>query len=130
MVSVVARVLILSRSHNPLLTTAWVNMAAPNSDLRGLLHSIVNPRSNEDYVRDQQTLTNLFKEPEFYVALQTFAADRNLSQPERLLASVITGREMKNKWRSKALIPEARKPEVRERLFFFLEEPDVAVSTT
>lgn len=98
------------------------------SDVRGLLHSLVNITSNEQYQRDQQTLTNLFKEPEFLVHLQAFAADRSLSQPERLLASVITARELKTKWRSKSMVPEARKPEIRERLFTFLEEPDAAVS--
>jgi len=102
-------------------------MAAQVGDLRALLHSLVNPASNEAYVRDQSTLSNLFKEPEFFVALQSFAVDRSLSQPERLLASVITGRELSKKWRNKTLVPEARKPEIRERLFSFLEEPDMAV---
>jgi hypothetical protein len=102
-------------------------MVAHLPDLRTLLHSLVNPASNEAYVRDQQTLSNLYKEPEFFIALQAFAADRSLTKPERLLASVITGRELSKKWRNKTLVPEARKPEVRERLFSFLEEPDMAV---
>lgn len=85
------------------------------SDIRALLYSVVNPASNEQYVRDQQALTELFKQPGeleclvetdelmkgFFIALQVFAADKSLSQPERLLASVITGRELKTKWRSK-----------------------------
>lgn len=104
--------------------------AAQHPDLRVLLHSLVNPTSNEAYVRDQAALTELFKQPEFFIALQAYAADKSLSQGERLLASVITGRELKTKWRSKALVPEARKPELRERLFTFLEEPDFGVSGT
>ncbi|OCF32339.1 hypothetical protein I316_06007 [Kwoniella heveanensis BCC8398] len=97
-------------------------------DLRMLLHAVVNPTSNEGYVRDQQTLSDLFKEPEFFIALQALAADRSLPQQERLMASVITARELKTKWRSKALVPEARKPEVRQRLFHFLEEDDLAIA--
>lgn len=103
-------------------------MAAQPSDLRTLLHSLVNPASNEAYVRDQATLSDLFKQPEFFIALQGLAADRSLPQQERLLASVITGRELKTKWRSKTLVPEARKPEVRQLLFSFLEEGDTGVS--
>nr|XP_031857373.1 uncharacterized protein CI109_007237 [Kwoniella shandongensis]KAA5524445.1 hypothetical protein CI109_007237 [Kwoniella shandongensis] len=99
-----------------------------STDLRVLLHAVVNPSSNEGYVRDQQTLSDLFKEPEFFIALQALAGDHSLSQPERLMASVITARELKTKWRSKALVPEARKPEVRERLFRFLEEQDLAIA--
>nr|XP_018264314.1 uncharacterized protein I303_02479 [Kwoniella dejecticola CBS 10117]OBR86472.1 hypothetical protein I303_02479 [Kwoniella dejecticola CBS 10117] len=99
-----------------------------SSDLRGLLHALVNPQSNQRYVQDQQTFTELFKEPEFFIALQALAADRSLSQQERLMASVITARELKTKWRSKALVPESRKPEVRERLFSFLEEADSAIA--
>ncbi|WOO78855.1 Importin-11 [Vanrija pseudolonga] len=102
--------------------------AAQHPDLRVLLHSLVNPTSNEAYVRDQAALTELFKQPEFFIALQAYAADKSLSQGERLLASVITGRELKTKWRSKALVPEARKPELRERLFTFLEEPDFGIA--
>lgn len=41
----------------------------------------------------------------FLISLQTLAADKTLSQPERLMASLITGREMKTKWRSKAYVP-------------------------
>lgn len=103
------------------------NMASQPSDLRTLLHSLVNPASNEAYVRDQATLSNLFKQPEFFIALQAIASDRSIPQQERLLASVITGRELKTKWRSKLLVPENRKPEVRERLFSFLEEADAGV---
>lgn len=98
-------------------------------EVNHLLWSVVNPISNEAYVRDQQTLSDLFKQPEFFIVLQALAADRNLSRPERQLASVITGRELPKKWRSKLLVPEERKPEVRERLFTFLEEEDIAVST-
>ncbi|KAL7423456.1 hypothetical protein Q5752_001036 [Cryptotrichosporon argae] len=97
-------------------------------DVRALLHALINPSSNDAYVRDQATLTGLFKEPEFFVALQAFAADRALPQPERLMASVISGRELKTKWRSNALVPAARKPEVRERLFAFLEEEDAGIA--
>ncbi|WVQ62887.1 uncharacterized protein L199_001036 [Kwoniella botswanensis] len=93
-----------------------------SSDLRMLLHALVNPTSNEGYVRDQQTLSELFKEPEFFVALQALAADKSLQQQERLMASVITARELKTKWRSKA------KPEVRERLFSFIEEGDISIA--
>nr|XP_019050076.1 hypothetical protein I302_00497 [Kwoniella bestiolae CBS 10118]OCF29006.1 hypothetical protein I302_00497 [Kwoniella bestiolae CBS 10118] len=99
-----------------------------SADLRMLLHALVNPSSNEGYVRDQQTLSELFKQPEFFVALQALAADKSLSQQERLMASVITARELKTKWRSKALVPENRKPEIRERLFSFLEEGDMAIA--
>ncbi|WWD08730.1 hypothetical protein V865_006843 [Kwoniella europaea PYCC6329] len=99
-----------------------------SSDLRMLLHALVNPTSNEGYVRDQQTLSELFKEPEFFVALQALAADKSLQQQERLMASVITARELKTKWRSKALVPENRKPEVRERLFSFIEEGDISIA--
>ncbi|OCF78224.1 hypothetical protein I204_00161 [Kwoniella mangroviensis CBS 8886] len=99
-----------------------------SSDLRMLLHALVNPTSNEGYVRDQQTLSELFKEPEFFVALQALAADKSLQQQERLMASVITARELKTKWRSKALVPENRKPEVRERLFSFIEEGDMSIA--
>ncbi|WVQ94582.1 hypothetical protein IAU59_001662 [Kwoniella sp. CBS 9459] len=97
-------------------------------DIRMLLHAVVNPTTNEGYVRDQQTLSDLFKEPEFFIALQALAADRSLPQQERLMASVITARELKTKWRSKALVPEARKPEIRQRLFHFLEEEDLAIA--
>lgn len=41
----------------------------------------------------------------FLISLQTLAGDKTLSQPERLMASLITGREMKTKWRSKAYVP-------------------------
>lgn len=41
----------------------------------------------------------------FLISLQTLAADKTLSQPERLMASLITGRETKTKWRSKAYVP-------------------------
>ena len=40
----------------------------------------------------------------FFIALQSYAVDKSLSQHERLFASVITGREMKTKWRSKASV--------------------------
>jgi hypothetical protein len=40
----------------------------------------------------------------FFVALQELALDRNLSQNERLFASLITGREMKTKWRGKVYV--------------------------
>ncbi len=105
-------------------------MNGTHSDLRGLLYALINPTSNEQYIRDQQTLTELFKQPgmsvfsafshvmqqtvypaartglmrtvsEFFITLQGCALDNSLSQPERLLASVITGRELKMKWRSK-----------------------------
>jgi hypothetical protein len=104
-------------------------MAAQHPELRALIHSLVNPGSNEAYVREQQQLTDLFKQPEFFVVLQSFAADHSLSQQERHLASVITGRELKTKWRSK-LVPDTRKGEVRARLLSFLEEPDFAVGRT
>ncbi|KAK4688100.1 importin-11, partial [Tremellales sp. Uapishka_1] len=97
-------------------------------DLRGLLHALVNPTSNEQYHHNQQTMSNLFKEPGFFIALQALAADHNLSSQERLMASLITGRELKIKWRSKALVPEALKPEVRERLFGFLAEQDLGIA--
>lgn len=32
-------------------------------DIRALLHAVVYPSSNEQYVRDQQILSNLFKQP-------------------------------------------------------------------
>lgn len=48
-----------------------------------------------------QTPAHRLTQIDFFVALQGFASDRSLSQPERLLASVITGREMKTKWRGK-----------------------------
>lgn len=34
-----------------------------NIDVRALVHAIANPTSNEQYQRDQQTLTDCFKEP-------------------------------------------------------------------
>ena len=37
-------------------------------DLRGLLHTLVNPTSNEQYSRDQQTLTDLFQKPGKYLS--------------------------------------------------------------
>lgn len=37
----------------------------------------------------------------FFVALQELTLDKSLSQNERLFASLITGREMKTKWRGK-----------------------------
>jgi len=40
----------------------------------------------------------------FFVALQELALDGNLSQNERLFASLITGREMKTKWRGKVCV--------------------------
>ncbi|KAK8861272.1 hypothetical protein IAR55_002091 [Kwoniella newhampshirensis] len=76
-----------------------------STDLRVLLHAVVNPSSNEGYVRDQQTLSNLFKEP-----------------ARRELQSGIISAD-----RSR-LVPEARKPEIRERLFRFLEEQDLAIA--
>ncbi|WVO24261.1 uncharacterized protein IAS62_005625 [Cryptococcus decagattii] len=87
------------------------------TDIRILVHSVVYPTSNEQYTRDQQALSDLFKEPGFLISLQTLAADKTLSQPERLMASLITGREMKTKWRSKA-----------QMLFSFLEEEDSAIA--
>ncbi|WRT65380.1 uncharacterized protein IL334_002323 [Kwoniella shivajii] len=75
-------------------------------DIRMLLHALINPSSNEGYLRDQQTLSDLFKEPEFFIALQALAADQSLLQQERLMASVITARELKTKWRSKAFLEE------------------------
>jgi hypothetical protein len=99
------------------------------ADLRNLLHAVVNPVSGEAYQRDQKILSDLYKEPEFFIALQMFAGDHSLSHAERQLASVITGRELSKKWRNKTLVPDGRKPEVRERLFAFLEEPDMSVST-
>ena len=48
-----------------------------------------------------KTLADDHTDAEFFVALQEFALDKSLSQPERLLASVITARELKTKWRSK-----------------------------
>ncbi|WVQ83491.1 hypothetical protein IAT38_005632 [Cryptococcus sp. DSM 104549] len=98
------------------------------ADIRALVHACVYPSSNEGYTRDQATLTALFKEPEFFLALQELAADKSLNQQERLMASLVTGRELKTKWRSKALVPEARKPEIRQRLFTFLEEEDSGIS--
>ncbi|KIR27025.1 hypothetical protein I307_04854 [Cryptococcus deuterogattii 99/473] len=98
------------------------------TDIRLLVHSVVYPTSNEQYTHDQQALSDLFKEPGFLISLQTLAADKTLSQPERLMASLITGREMKTKWRSKAITPEARKPEIRQMLFSFLEEEDFAIA--
>lgn len=89
-------------------------------DIRALTHAVCYPTSNDAYIRDQKTLTDLFKEPGelrydgppgighpdanhsgFFIALQGYALDKSLSQHERLFASVITGREMKTKWRSK-----------------------------
>jgi hypothetical protein len=32
-------------------------------DIRALLHAVVYPISNEQYVRDQQILSSLFKQP-------------------------------------------------------------------
>ncbi|XAO26843.1 hypothetical protein I312_105684 [Cryptococcus bacillisporus CA1280] len=87
------------------------------TDIRLLVHSVVYPTSNEQYTRDQQALSDLFKEPGFLISLQTLAADKTLSQPERLMASLITGRKMKTKWRSKA-----------QMLFSFLEEEDSAIA--
>lgn len=31
--------------------------------IRGLLHALINPASNDSYVRDQAILSNLFREP-------------------------------------------------------------------
>ncbi|KIR32027.1 hypothetical protein I352_05656 [Cryptococcus deuterogattii MMRL2647] len=98
------------------------------TDIRLLVHSVVYPTSNEQYTHDQLALSDLFKEPGFLISLQTLAADKTLSQPERLMASLITGREMKTKWRSKAITPEARKPEIRQMLFSFLKEEDFAIA--
>jgi len=91
------------------------------SDIRQLVHSACYPSGNDTYIRDQNTLTTLFKEPGkskserssnadgtgFFVALQELALDRNLSQNERLFASLITGREMKTKWRGKVYVPRS-----------------------
>lgn len=106
-----------------------MTMAAQHPDLRALLSRVANPSDHGAYARDQAAMTELFKQPEFFIVLQEFATDRSLSKQERQLASVITGRELKNKWRSK-LVPEARKQEVRMRLLSFLEEPDHGVSGT
>lgn len=38
-------------------------MNGHDSDLRRLIHALVNPISNEQYQRDQQTVTDLFKQP-------------------------------------------------------------------
>lgn len=85
-------------------------------DVRGLVHSVCYPSGNEGYIRDQKTLTDLFKEPGgsviseraltlgFFVALQELALDTGLDHNERLFASVITGREMKTKWRGKVYV--------------------------
>ena len=37
----------------------------------------------------------------FFLTLQSYAADKSLPQAERLMASVVSGRELKTKWRSK-----------------------------
>lgn len=103
-------------------------MNGSNGDLRGLLRSVAYPSSNEQYIADQQTLNNLYKEPgmfvrhmeddgsgpfneyranhvlEFFLALQELAADKSVSHGERLLASIISGRELKNKWRNKTCV--------------------------
>ncbi|RXK35686.1 hypothetical protein M231_07059 [Tremella mesenterica] len=97
-------------------------------DIRALLHAVTNPTSNQGYVRDQALLTDQLKEPGFLIALQECAADKSLSQPQRLLASIITGRELKIKWRNKSIIPPERKGELRQRLFSFLEEEDITIA--
>lgn len=104
-------------------------MGGEGIDIRSLIHAVCYPQSNDEYVKDQKRLTDLFKEPgafgrcrpvrwlsflssasgkfqklinaAFFYALQEYAADHTLSQNERLFASVISGREMKTKWRSK-----------------------------
>ncbi|ORX36457.1 armadillo-type protein [Kockovaella imperatae] len=103
-------------------------MNGGSDQIRSFLHSLVQPASHEQYVRDQKALTDLFKEPGFFLTLQLLAADKSLPQPERHMASVISGRELETKWRSKMLVPEARKPEVRQTLFSFLEEEDFGIA--
>jgi len=38
-------------------------MSGDHLDLRDLIHAVVNPVSNQQYVKDQQTLADLFKQP-------------------------------------------------------------------
>nr|ODN85642.1 hypothetical protein L203_04892 [Cryptococcus depauperatus CBS 7841] len=95
---------------------------------RNLLYAVAHPANHETYAQDQMVLSNRFKEPEFLVELQALSADRSLSHQERLMASLITGREMRSKWRSKAIIPDHRKPEIRQRLFEFLNEDELSIA--
>ncbi|WVN87256.1 uncharacterized protein L203_102433 [Cryptococcus depauperatus CBS 7841] len=84
---------------------------------RNLLYAVAHPANHETYAQDQMVLSNRFKEPEFLVELQALSADRSLSHQERLMASLITGREMRSKWRSKA-----------QRLFEFLNEDELSIA--
>ncbi|WVO14781.1 hypothetical protein L204_102419 [Cryptococcus depauperatus] len=84
---------------------------------RSLLYAVAHPANHETYAQDQMVLSNRFKEPEFLVELQALSADRSLSRQERLMASLITGREMRTKWRSKA-----------QRLFGFLNEDELSIA--
>ena len=47
-----------------------------NLDVRALVRALVNPASNEQYVRDQQTLTECFKEPGEYRTVNNVVAKR------------------------------------------------------
>lgn len=38
-------------------------MSGGQVDIRRLLQSVANPRSPEEYIRDQQTLSELYKQP-------------------------------------------------------------------
>ncbi|WVQ77454.1 hypothetical protein IAR50_007140 [Cryptococcus sp. DSM 104548] len=98
------------------------------NETRRLLHAVAFPSPNEQYMKDQETFTALFKEPEFLVTLQLLSTDRSLSHNERLMASLVTGRELKTKWRNKTIVPEARKPEIRQSLFSFLHEGEPSIA--
>ena len=130
-----------------------------NGDVAGVrhaLHALVNPVSNEQYVKLQLEFTDQFKQPGqsilsfstaqrthpsgFLIGLQHLVANRSLPSPERLLASVISARELRTKWRNKMyvmehsseaepsrVVPEERKPDVRRALLGFLEEGDSQV---
>ncbi|ODO04862.1 hypothetical protein I350_05472 [Cryptococcus amylolentus CBS 6273] len=98
------------------------------TETRRLLHAVAFPSPNEQYMKDQETFAALFKEPEFLVTLQLLSTDRGLSHNERLMASLVTSRELKTKWRNKTVVPESRKPDIRQSLFSFLHEAELGIA--
>ncbi|ODN87082.1 hypothetical protein L198_07084 [Cryptococcus wingfieldii CBS 7118] len=98
------------------------------TETRRLLHAVAFPSPNEQYMKDQETFAALYKEPEFLVTLQLLSTDRGLSHNERLMASLVTSRELKTKWRNKTVVPESRKPGIRQSLFSFLHEAELGIA--
>ena len=144
-------------------------MSNGHDRVRVLLHNLINPTSNEQYITDQKSLSDLFKEPgelcHTTLGVELLARSRMLNVGSRLFppAPELCGRSVVvstrafdgvRHFRQRAeeqmaeqdvcrkgarntqqhltcliysLVPEARKPEVRQLLFSFLEEEDFAV---